>query len=403
MPSPTLLSQSTKSRVPRTAILHLCSELEPCDPGRETLDLAIQTQRAGLGWRTLIASSGGRLVKESERAAVRHKKVPLNQKSAFGAWRAKALLDSLVQKEQPSLLHAHGEDVLCRAFALSRARRLPLVIDLTQPLTNKPRVKRLMARLNFAPCAIRVASEFIGWQLQEEFHVEPEKLYHIPPGVDLQTLGAGFISPERLRALSSLWRLPEQASVILVPMPLAPDMGHRVFLEALAALRDEPVFAVLVGQAAHASGMRGEIEKTIAELGLNGKAIMPDYCPDLPAACWLTNVVVAPNLAPRGLNPELLAAQALGRPVIVSDVGANREMVLSGETAWVVPAGDAAALAEALREATRLNTSQCLALAERTHNFIAGRFPHEAWLTGMIELYESMLRPARTQMKAKVA
>lgn len=403
MPAPIHLPQSSKSRASRTAILHLCPELEPCDPGRETLDLAIQTQRAGLGWRALIASSGGRLVKESERAAVRHKKVPLAGKSAWGSWRARMQLDSLIQKEQPSLIHAHGAEVLPQAFALSRARRLPLVIDLTQPLPDKPRLRRLMAQLNFAPCAVRVASEYIGWQLQEQFHVEPERLYHIPPGVDLQTLGAGFISPERLHSLSSLWRLPEQASIILVPMPLAPHLGHQVFLEALAALREEPVFAVLVGHDRHAPGMRGEIEKAIAQLDLNGKVIMPEYCHDLPAACWLTNVVVAVNTEPRGLNPELLAAQAIGRPVIVSDIGANREMVLSGETAWVVPSGDVAALIEALREATRLNTSQCLDIAERTHNFIAGRFPHDAWLSGMVELYESMLRPARTQMKAKVA
>lgn len=403
MPAPIHLSHSSKSRSSRTAILHVCPELEPCDPGRETLDLAIQTQRAGLGWRTFIASSGGRLVKESERAAVRHKKIPLTGRSAFGAWRARMTLETLIQKEQPSLVHAHGAEVLPFAYTLSRVRRLPLVIDLTQPLPDKPRLRRIMSQLNFAPCAIRVASEHIGWQLQEQFQVEPERLYHIPPGVDLKFLGAGFISPERLHSLSALWRLPEQASIMLVPMPLAHNLGHRVFLDALATMRDEPVFAVMVGHDRQAPGMRGEIEKMIAQLDLNGKVIMPEYCPDLPAACWLTNVVVAVNSEPRGLNPELLAAQAIGRPVIVSDVGANREMVLSGETAWVVPPDDVGALAAAMREAVKLSTSQCLDIAERTHNFIAGRFPHEAWLSGMIELYESMLRPARTQMKAKVA
>jgi glycosyltransferase involved in cell wall biosynthesis len=45
------------------------------------------------------------------------------------------------------------------------------------------------------------------------------------------------------------------------------------------------------------------------------------------------------------------AAYAFGVPVIVSEVGALPEYVVPGETGWVVPAGDAGALAAVMREA----------------------------------------------------
>jgi glycosyltransferase involved in cell wall biosynthesis len=45
------------------------------------------------------------------------------------------------------------------------------------------------------------------------------------------------------------------------------------------------------------------------------------------------------------------AAYAFGVPAIVTDAGALPEYIIPGETGWVVPAGDVAALAAALRRA----------------------------------------------------
>ncbi|MDH4179371.1 MAG: glycosyltransferase, partial [Armatimonadota bacterium] len=49
-----------------------------------------------------------------------------------------------------------------------------------------------------------------------------------------------------------------------------------------------------------------------------------------------------------GLGVAGLEAMAMARPVVVSDAGGLPESVVHGETGLVVPAGDAAALAEAL-------------------------------------------------------
>jgi glycosyltransferase involved in cell wall biosynthesis len=394
-------SQSSKDRASRTAVLHLSPDVESSDPGRETVDLAVLTQRAG--WRAIIASSGGRLVVEAERAAVRHKRMPLNRTGPFSGWRNRLLLEAALQTEKPVLIHAHGIETIPYAVALGRSHGIPLVADLTQPLQDTPRNKKLLKLLKTTRAMLRVPSEFMGRHLHEAFEVEQDRLCLVPPGVDLQWYSVGFISPERLQKISHLWRLPEQASIILVPMPLEPEMGHKVLLEVLHKMKDENIYAVLVGSDRHAPGLRAEIEGQIGAYGLNGKVIMPDDCPDLPAACWLASVIVAPNLTPRGQNLELLAAQAIGRPVIVTDIGANREMARSGETAWVVKPSDVDAMCVAMREAINLNTDQRLNLAERTHDFVAMGFPQKAWFDGMMQLYQSLLYPSRETARANVA
>jgi glycosyltransferase involved in cell wall biosynthesis len=98
---------------------------------------------------------------------------------------------------------------------------------------------------------------------------------------------------------------------------------------------------------------------------------------------------------------ELLGAQALGRPVIVTAVGANEEMVVKGETAWVIPPGNAAALAKALREAARMTADQRVSLADNTRAFVEDNFPQANWFNGMMEVYEALMFPAARRQSAQ--
>ncbi len=403
------LSQSSRNRAAlkpkprvqkraRHIALHLCPDMEMADTAREVVDLAILTQRSGE--RAFIASSGGSLVTESERAAVRHRRVPLDDQGLFVDWRNRARLSTLIQRERPTLLHAHGVEVLSVAYGLSRAHHLPLVADLTQPLPDQPRYKQLAMRLRSISCLVRVPSQYMKMELEQKFGFSPDAVRLVPPGVDLQWHKADAISPERLQGLSRSWRLPEPTTVVLLPMPLHPGLGHDIFLEALASIKEENIFAVLIGSDRHSPGMRLALESQIQRLGLNGKVVMPESCSDWPTAFWLANIVVAPNVLPRGQNRALLAAQAMGRPVIVSDTGANREMVKSGATAWVTQPGDVQALAAALRQAAHLTTDQRLALADTAREFIAENFPQKGWFDGTIELYEDVSQQLPAQAKA---
>lgn len=385
----------------KICVLHLCPNLEPGDYSRETVDLAVQTQRSG--WRALIASGGGAFVTEAERAAVRHTRMPLNRHGMLTNWRNRVHLEALVQKEHPAIIHAHGIETLPAALGLSRSHHLPLILDLTQPLPDDRRTNKLMHALKTINCAVRVPSEYMGNQLLNTFKLEPEQIYHIPPGIDLQVYNAASISAERLQNLSRLWRLPEHANVVLMPMPLRPGMGHDVFLQALKQIKNKNIYAVMAGNDSSATEFRREIETQIINYGLDGRVIMPETCVDLPAACWLASTIIAPNIVPRGQHLELLAAQAIGRPVIVTNTGANSEMVLTGETAWVIAPDDVKALADALQEAMTLNTNQRLNLTESTRTFIAESYPQVAWVTSMLELYENFLRPVTRRQSAKAA
>ena len=75
-------------------------------------------------------------------------------------------------------------------------------------------------------------------------------------------------------------------------------------------------------------------------------------------------MVAVPSTEPEAFGRSAVEAQAMGTPVVVSDLGAVPETVLAppeaapeARTGWRVPAGDVDALAEALQTALNLGAS----------------------------------------------
>ena len=377
---------------PLPTVLHLYTDLESGKAGRDIVTLATQSQREG--WRAVLATAGnGALTMQARRASVGVENLPLNQRGLLAAWRSRRGLDAVIRRERPTLLHAHAIGILPQALRLQRVHTIPLLWDLTHPLTDLTQTERVLAKFRRTHSLVRVPSRFMADYVAETLHIPHDRIALVPPGIDAHRLEKGGVTAERLRNLSHAWRLPEPSSVLLMPMPLQPGLGHDLFLQALVPLRDEGLFAVMVGDDRSTPGFREHIEKRIEELGLQGKVIMPTTCTDWAAACWLASVVIAPNVAPMGQNIEILTAQAAGRPVIVTEVGANPEMVRSGETAWVVRPDDANALTEALREAVALNATQREKLGAIQHDFITEAFPQNLWIEGILDLYGHILTP----------
>jgi glycosyltransferase involved in cell wall biosynthesis len=114
----------------------------------------------------------------------------------------------------------------------------------------------------------------------------------------------------------------------------------------------------------------------------------------MPAAYMLADVVVSASTEPEGFGRVVAEAQAMGRPVIATDHGGARETVLPGETGWLVPPGDAQALAAALDRALALDAAARQALAERAIRHIRANFTTAAMTRRTLAVYEELLRAA---------
>jgi glycosyltransferase involved in cell wall biosynthesis len=129
----------------------------------------------------------------------------------------------------------------------------------------------------------------------------------------------------------------------------------------------------------------------IAARGLNEVVRLVDHCDDMPAAYMLTDVVISASTDPEAFGRVIAEAQALGRPVIATDHGGAKETVIPGVTGWLVPPGDADALAAAIEKVLSLDSAQRSTLAGKAIANVRDNFSKATMCAKTLDVYDEVL------------
>ncbi len=150
-------------------------------------------------------------------------------------------------------------------------------------------------------------------------------------GVDLQLFDPAAVGPERVRALREQWGVAGNKRIVLLPARLTRWKGQAVLVEAAAQLLARGEFGdvvfVLAGDEQGRSAFKAELEASIDSLGLRGRVFIPGHCADMPAAFKASAFTVLPSIEAEAFGRVAVESQAMGCPVIASNIGAFPETV----------------------------------------------------------------------------
>lgn len=134
---------------------------------------------------------------------------------------------------------------------------------------------------------------------------------------------------------------------ILVVGRLSAEKGHGVLLEALGLLRQAGTEVVV--EFAGDGGFRADLEAQAARLGVSDRVrFLGGLHPsEISGRLRRADVFCLPSFS-EGLPVSIMEAMAIGTPVVTTHIGGIPELAVDGETALLVPAGNAARLAGAL-------------------------------------------------------
>jgi glycosyltransferase involved in cell wall biosynthesis len=228
------------------------------------------------------------------------------------------------------------------------------------------------------------------------------RLRVIHRGTDFAKFSPHAVEPARVARLRKAWGVAPDERIVLMAARLTGWKGQKVLIEAARKLKErglEGVRYILAGDAQGRSGYVRELDALIAKAGLKGIVSRVGHCADMPAAYLAASVVAVPSTEPEAFGRTAVEAQAMGAPVVVSDLGAVPETVLSppqcpdeARTGWRVKAGDAEALAEALHTALTLGASARDAMARRARKHVEGQFSLERMTKETLEAYVGLIK-----------
>jgi glycosyltransferase involved in cell wall biosynthesis len=221
--------------------------------------------------------------------------------------------------------------------------------------------------------------------------VGPDRMRLVPNAVDLAECDS-LASPEdgaRRRAQSGIGA---GDALLLSVARLERNKGLHVLADALGALKDLAWHWVIVGD----GPFRRALETRVAANGIEGRTIMTGRLQDAALHSWYeaASVFVHPTQY-EGSSIVTLEAMSHRRPVVATTAGGLPDKVRDGETGWLVPPGDPAALSHALRTALAAGPNLVtMGLAGRA--LVEAEFSWVRSADRMLAVFQELLGGART-------
>ncbi len=228
----------------------------------------------------------------------------------------------------PRRIHGeHGWDVFDPAGASRKYQRLRrvhgLLVDRFVPLSEELE-RYLVDRVGIPPA--RITRIYNG--------VDTERF--APGSGRPDVLPPGFAAPGDLviGTVGRMHGVKDQLNLAQAFTRLVGAVGRAADRLRLVMIGDGPLREACAAQ--------------LGAAGLADRCWLPGDRGDVPALMRAMSVFVLPSQA-EGISNTVLEAMASGLPVVATAVGGNPELVIDGETGRLVPPGDPAALATALR------------------------------------------------------
>lgn len=354
----------------RPLVLQVLPALEAGGVERVVADLAAGL--AAAGWGALVASSGGAMVDEIERAGARHVRLPLAARGPLAIRGNAARLAALIAAEGVDLVHAHSRAPAWAARLAAGRAGVPFVTSYHSPYGEGFPGKRHYNSVLASGERVIAVSRYLADLLIARHRTDPARVRVIPNGVDPARFDPATLDPARVDALRAAWDAPPGTPVILLPARLTGWKGQRVLIAALPRLRRSDAVVVLAGAGQARTTYAAELRALAARLGVAARLRLPGPVADMPAALAAADAVVNASTDPEGFGLVLIEAQAMGRAVIASDHGAARELIAAGETGFLVPPAQPMALAAALDRVLALPAAELAGLGARARRAAAG-------------------------------
>ncbi len=354
------------------------------------------------GHRAIVASNGGRLEDDVTTAGAEFVRLDVADFNPIFIARAAFALRRIVRERRCDVIHAHGRAAAWAGHVVSRLTGVPLITTWYKGYREQNVFKRLYNSAMVRGARVIAVSDQIAELIAERHHTPPGKIAVVPASVDMKRFDPGAIPEHRLDTIRRSWGVSPDTKVILVVGRMLRRKGHHVAVKAVHRLKERGLkdfVCVFVGEDQGRTQYTGELWDLISTTGTNDVVRLAGATDDIPAAYAAATVVVSASVQAEGLQRAILEAQAMARPVVVSDLAAGPETVLAPPavtedrmTGLRVPAGDESALAAALIRLFSLSDAARAAMGARGRVWVANQFEAGSIARATLAVYADVTR-----------
>ena len=318
----------------------------------------------------------------------------MKSKSPAKLWANRKALIDIIRREKVDIVHARSRAPAWSALWAARATGAHYVTTYHGAYGGTSAPKTLYNSVMARGEIVIANSYYIAEHVKAVHGVPDEKLVVIQRGVALESFDPAVIDSAKVSALRAE-HAPDGQRLAILPGRLTDWKGQKVLIEALSLLPREALVGtrfVMFGDAQGRDEYVADLKNAIGNSNIDEFVRISGHYTDMPALYAASDMVLAPSKRPEAFGRVAVEAQAMGKPVIASDHGGQRETVIPGETGWLVQPDDAASLSDAIRQWLEMSAEDLSGLSSAAQKWARNNFSTALLQEKTLAVYDRVMQ-----------
>ena len=285
---------------------------------------------------------------------------------------------------RPDVVHAFGENASVYGFLAGRLTRVRRVFGGLRGQAFGSLSLQLVNRLLwYRSAGWIVNASTVVVPVMRGFGVPRDRIYIVPNGVPPERFESSLTRQQARESFD----LPQERFLVVSVANLLPVKNYPMLLRAAGDVLDRGVPATLA--IAGEGPMRGQLEEMARHLGIADHVQLLGRCRRVPDLLRAADAAALTSFS-EGLPNALLVASGAGLAAVSSDNGGASEVIVEGETGFIVPQNDHRAMADKLCQ-LYADPDLRLRLGKVATQRVRREFSMEAMGDRLLEVYRNAL------------
>ena len=346
-----------------------------------------------------IATSGGELLKFVKKNRVGIFKIPVHSKNPILIFLNTIFLSFFILTKKINIVHARSRAPAwsCYLACLFTNRTFVTTFHGTYNFNNK--LKKFYNSVMLRSNLTIAGSNFIFSHINENYNEylnKKKKLRVIFRGINIDYFSQKNISVLKQEKLKMEWGLEQNKFTILMPGRLTSWKGQEKLIESLNILIEDYNItnfqAILLASDQARKVYTKKLHSLVERYSLTKKVKFIENCKEMPLAYSLADVVVSASIEPEAFGRVAVESQAMGKPIIASNLGGSKETVLNKKTGFLYKHDDPRELAKNLNTVIQLNQEELKFIGNEGRKNITRKFDIEVMCDSNLREYKKLLK-----------
>jgi len=347
---------------------------------------------------SFIATSGGKLLKFVKRNKVKIFRLPVHSKNPILIIFNTIILSILILVNNINIVHARSRAPAWSCYLACLITRRHFITTFHGTYNYKTYLKKFYNSVMLKSKLTIAGSNFIFNHITENYNNflhSKKKLRVIYRGINLEYYNQKNISILKMENLKKEWEISANKFTILLPGRLTSWKGQEKFIESLNILIEDynvsNFQAIVLGSDQGRKVYKKKLINLVQRYRLGQKVKFIDHCKEMPVAYSLADIVISASIEPEAFGRVSVEAQAMGKPIIASNLGGSKETILDGKSGFLYKHDDPRELAKSLNTVIELDQDHLNSIGNEGRKNVIKKFDVELMCDSTLREYKKLL------------